>query len=189
MALHAAPVALSRMFLAAQLRAALPAVLAHSTLTPVQHANGWRRSFSAAAAPQPARRSEPPSTFNIPVSAATTACQPPSTATRNAAPVAASWPTLDFHNSSLSHLSTADLLRTYVVLKLCSYRGLVKHSDSLLRAAKRVLGSGAVDAIVRHTFFKQFVAGEDEADIKPTINMLRANGIGARRTACRVRCC
>jgi proline dehydrogenase len=41
------------------------------------------------------------------------------------------------------------------------------------------LGDGITFGVMRHTFMRQFCAGEDEADILPTINMLRANGIRA----------
>lgn len=52
-------------------------------------------------------------------------------------------------------------------------------ADALVRTSRRVLGDGLTFGVMRHTFMKQFCAGEDEADIMPTINMLRANGIRA----------
>lgn len=52
-------------------------------------------------------------------------------------------------------------------------------ADALVRSSRRVLGDGITFGVMRHTFMKQFCAGEDEDDIMPTINMLRANGIRA----------
>lgn len=52
-------------------------------------------------------------------------------------------------------------------------------ADALVRSSRRFLGDGITFGVMRHTFMKQFCAGEDEQDIMPTINMLRANGIRA----------
>lgn len=78
-----------------------------------------------------------------------------------------------------SSRSTGDLMRMYLVLKACSINPLVKNADALVRSSRRVLGDGITFGVMRHTFMKQFCAGEDEDDIMPTINMLRANGIRA----------
>lgn len=66
----------------------------------------------------------------------------------------------------------------YVVLKACSITPLVKNAEALVRASRRVLGDGFTFGLMRHTFMKQFCAGEKEEDLWPTINLLRANGIG-----------
>jgi proline dehydrogenase len=52
-------------------------------------------------------------------------------------------------------------------------------ADTLVRNSRRFLGDSITFGVMRHTFMKQFCAGEDEDDIMPTINMLRANGIRA----------
>jgi proline dehydrogenase len=52
-------------------------------------------------------------------------------------------------------------------------------ADALVRNSRRFLGDSITFGVMRHTFMKQFCAGEDEDDIMPTINMLRANGIRA----------
>ena len=55
--------------------------------------------------------------------------------------------------------SNAQLLRGVAVFSACSVKPLVSRADSGLRLVKRVLGRGAVNAAIRHTFFKHFCAG------------------------------
>lgn len=43
---------------------------------------------------------------------------------------------------------------------MCRIRPIVEHADTLLAVSKRVLGSTIVNSVVRHTFYKHFVAGE-----------------------------
>ncbi|KAF6251337.1 FAD-linked oxidoreductase-like protein [Scenedesmus sp. NREL 46B-D3] len=73
--------------------------------------------------------------------------------------------------------STGELLRMYLVLKACSITPLVKHAETLVHTSRHVLGDAFTFGVMRHTFMKQFCAGENEQDLRPTINMLRANGI------------
>lgn len=55
--------------------------------------------------------------------------------------------------------STSDLLRTLLVFKACQVRPLVRHADRLLKWSKRLVGSTLVNALVKQTFYRQFVAG------------------------------
>ncbi|KAF8071105.1 hypothetical protein HT031_001187 [Scenedesmus sp. PABB004] len=88
---------------------------------------------------------------------------------------------LDFddYRSIFSMRSTGELLRMYGVLQVCSITPLVRNADALVRASRRVLGDAVTFGVMRHTFMAQFCAGEAEADLWPTIAMLRASGIGA----------
>eukprot|EP00879_Flechtneria_rotunda_P002759 GHRR01002968.1.p1 GENE.GHRR01002968.1~~GHRR01002968.1.p1 ORF type:complete len:566 (+),score=216.84 GHRR01002968.1:798-2495(+) len=64
-------------------------------------------------------------------------------------------------------------------MQACSITPLVKHAESLVRTSRSILGDTITFGVMRHTFLKQFCAGECEAHLWPTINMLRANGIKA----------
>lgn len=66
-----------------------------------------------------------------------------------------------------------------VLLQTCSITPLVRNADALVKASRRFLGDTITFGVMRHTFMKQFCAGETEEDLRPTIDMLRANGIGA----------
>lgn len=70
-------------------------------------------------------------------------------------------PKLNFNDYStvFKTRSTTQLLRAYVVLKACSFPGLVKHADKLLATSRRLLGDTITFGIVRQTFFKHFCAG------------------------------
>uniref|UniRef100_A0A8C7ZIV2 Proline dehydrogenase n=1 Tax=Oryzias sinensis TaxID=183150 RepID=A0A8C7ZIV2_9TELE len=64
-----------------------------------------------------------------------------------------------------------ELLRSLVVLKLCSYDFLLVHST--------VLGQKAFHQLLKMTFYGQFVAGEDQNAIKPLIEKNLAFGVGS----------
>lgn len=55
----------------------------------------------------------------------------------------------------------------------------MRNADALLHAAERLLGTTITHSLVRHTFFNQFVAGEDGDSIQPTVARLHAHGIGS----------
>lgn len=127
--------------------------------------------FAAAAQPQPVNQDDFESFVRVP---------PARLDKSKPVPRRSDQPPLDFTNpqASFTHMSNFELARSYLVLKLCSFKGLVKNSNMLLNAANSVVGPRLVERIVKETFFAQFCAGEDEASIQPTIQMLRANGVG-----------
>lgn len=79
---------------------------------------------------------------------------------------------------SLQDRSTAELLRSYLVFRLCTLKPLVKHGASLLKLGESVSPS-LTHFIVKSTFFAQFCAGEDAQSIQPTIRSLIGRRIGA----------
>lgn len=88
---------------------------------------------------------------------------------------------LDFDDVSLSFASktTQELLRAYVVYRICTIRPIVSAADTLLSLSQKVLGRSITRAIIKPTFFSQFCAGESAADIGPTIASIQRGGLGA----------
>mmetsp|Transcript_1737 Transcript_1737/g.1984 ORF Transcript_1737/g.1984 Transcript_1737/m.1984 type:complete len:607 (-) Transcript_1737:1354-3174(-) len=78
-----------------------------------------------------------------------------------------------------SKIPTYKLLRAWGVLKLCSFSPLVRNSEKLLEFSSRVFGKHFVKRMIKPTFFLHFCAGENEHEIKPTIQFLQSNGIGS----------
>lgn len=72
--------------------------------------------------------------------------------------------------------STLDLFRGLLVLNAC--RGpLVRRADTFL-AVGNAVSPALVNAIVRHTFFKHFCAGETEAQARETFAKLKEFNVG-----------
>lgn len=74
------------------------------------------------------------------------------------------------------------------LLQACSITPLVRNADILVKASRKCLGDTVTFGVMRQTFMKQFCAGETEDDLWPTMDMLRANGIGAIIDYAGVRC-
>lgn len=55
--------------------------------------------------------------------------------------------------------SNLDLMRSLAVFQMCRLRPIVDNADSILAWSKRIFGSTLVNAVVRQTFYKHFVAG------------------------------
>lgn len=77
------------------------------------------------------------------------------------------------------NVPTWNLVRAWAVFSACRWAWLVQNADRLLGAARKLLGDRVVSLVVRPTFFKHFCAGESEDTIRPTIEFLNRNGIGA----------
>jgi proline dehydrogenase len=54
----------------------------------------------------------------------------------------------------------------------------VNNAEKLLNVSSKVLGTTFTNAVMKHTFFKHFCAGEYSADMKPVIDRLQENNIG-----------
>ncbi|KAK2711260.1 hypothetical protein QYM36_012444 [Artemia franciscana] len=66
--------------------------------------------------------------------------------------------------------SFSELLRSYLVFSLCSSSTLVENNMKLMKLGKAVLGKKLFEKLMRATFYGQFVAGKDQAEIKPVID-------------------
>lgn len=81
-------------------------------------------------------------------------------------------------STAYSTLTTADLVRAYLVFRACGLRPLVAHADAVLRTTYKVLGKSVTEALVKSTFFKHFCAGETAQGIRPRVERLRKAGVG-----------
>ncbi|OQR93048.1 proline oxidase [Thraustotheca clavata] len=89
--------------------------------------------------------------------------------------------TLDFSQTEriFARKNTPLLARAYVVFTTCQIPFLVKNSMGLIDASYKVLGDKLTNYGLKQTFFGHFCAGEDAADIQPTLKQLDEAGIGA----------
>ncbi|XP_078277634.1 proline dehydrogenase 1, mitochondrial-like [Rhinoraja longicauda] len=96
-----------------------------------------------------------------------------------AAPAPAPMP--DFSNPREAYRSktSAQLLRSLLVFRLCSYTLLVDRHKELINLSRALLGKWLFRKLMKMTFYGQFVAGEDQEDIKPLIRRNRTFGVGS----------
>ncbi|GMK59283.1 hypothetical protein CspeluHIS016_0702980 [Cutaneotrichosporon spelunceum] len=83
--------------------------------------------------------------------------------------------------SNIASIPTRELVRAYAVYAACGIPALVDYAPVLLNAFAKspIPGVSAVaNAVIRRTFFEQFVAGEDLPETMETISRLNARGIG-----------
>ena len=75
----------------------------------------------------------------------------------------------------------ATLLRSLLVFRLCRVPLIVKNARPLLAGLQRLplLGPPLAHALIRRTFFAQFVGGESEAELAPLVAALAREGVGS----------
>ena len=81
------------------------------------------------------------------------------------------------HQAAFKSKTTWEVLRAYVVFNLCAIRPLVDHNEKLMKLGQAVLGKALFGAIMKRTFYGQFVAGENRAGIKPVIHRMHTFGV------------
>ncbi|CAH0758844.1 unnamed protein product [Diatraea saccharalis] len=72
---------------------------------------------------------------------------------------------------------TSELVRAYLVYQICSVNWIVENNDMLMKRLRQVVGKRLFEIIMKSTFYGQFVAGEDQNKIKPTVERLRSFGV------------
>lgn len=89
--------------------------------------------------------------------------------------------TMNFENTQEAYKSKPswELLRSLMVLWLCSIDSLVDRNQQLLQLSRKLLGQNLFEQLMKMTFYGQFVAGEDQESIKPLIRRNRAFGVGS----------
>lgn len=86
---------------------------------------------------------------------------------------------LSFNDTRVVYKSKtlSQLLRNYFILGLCKSDLLVKNNERLMKLSRALLGKRLFEALMRQTFYGQFVAGEDERAIVPAIRHLSSFGV------------
>ena len=128
----------------------------------------------------------PPQTLATTTTAPPSPPPPPATTAPTTATTAAKTNTntttaLDFDNPREAYRNkpTSEIIRSLFVFKACQQRWLVNNADLILSKSKSIFGASLVNWTLKHTFYRQFVAGVDAADIQPILQRLRASGVGA----------
>lgn len=75
--------------------------------------------------------------------------------------------------------STWEILRAYIVFKICSIEALVENNQKLMRLGHKILGKKLFEKIMEGTIYGHFVAGADQVTIQPNIQRLREFGVKA----------
>jgi proline dehydrogenase len=70
------------------------------------------------------------------------------------------------------------LVRAYGIFKICAIRPIVQNCETLYNLGLRLVGQTVTHEVMRRSFFAHFCAGESATDIKPKLEMLRAQGVG-----------
>ncbi|CAE6499008.1 unnamed protein product [Rhizoctonia solani] len=85
----------------------------------------------------------------------------------------------DSNTSPPGSTTLGSLARSYLVYSLCSVPPLVNHSPSILNTCANIPGLRELsEAVVRRTFFAQFVGGDSLPDTLPLITSLRQQNTG-----------
>ncbi|XP_038059543.1 proline dehydrogenase 1, mitochondrial-like [Patiria miniata] len=75
--------------------------------------------------------------------------------------------------------TTVEVARAFLVFKLCQLNFLVTHNKEIMKFSRKILGKRLFELAMDATFYGHFVAGRDQASIKPTIDRLAQFGVGS----------
>jgi len=81
--------------------------------------------------------------------------------------------------SSFKKKSSADLVISLVILRLCTLEPLVKYAPKILQASIYAKLDTLVFWIIKKTFFSHFCAGETLDEVEPVISKLHGAGVGS----------
>lgn len=73
--------------------------------------------------------------------------------------------------------STAELLRSAAVLRLCQVKPLVRHANELIGLGERIFGPTVTHGVIGATFYRQFAAGYDVPDVRASAQAMIARGV------------
>jgi len=86
---------------------------------------------------------------------------------------------LDFsdHKTVFKYKSMFDLVRSLSILRVCSINMFVDNALPLMKRAEAVFGSRLFSAVARPTFYRQFVGGDTEEELRQTCELMRESGL------------
>jgi len=84
----------------------------------------------------------------------------------------------DDTKNAFASKSNFELLRSWLIFKVCAIGPVVRHCDTLYNISLKILGGKLTHGIMRHALFNHFCAGETSKDIVPKMNRLKGFGVG-----------
>ncbi|KAK6732501.1 hypothetical protein RB195_016714 [Necator americanus] len=86
---------------------------------------------------------------------------------------------LSFRNTKEAYKSKTnfEIIRAYVVLRLCAFQTLVKHNQKILATLRATLGQTLFKKVLKNTFYGHFVGGESLDEIEPVVARLKHFGV------------
>ncbi|OBS72754.1 hypothetical protein A6R68_12625, partial [Neotoma lepida] len=92
-------------------------------------------------------------------------------------PSTGGWKPLRFDGGAFHLRGTSELARAWLVLRLCAWPSLVTHGLAFQAWSQRLLGSRLSGALLRASFYGQFVAGETAEEVRGCVQQLKALGL------------
>eukprot|EP01135_Chromosphaera_perkinsii_P009447 Nk52_evm5s1762 gene=Nk52_evmTU5s1762 len=87
---------------------------------------------------------------------------------------------LNFRDAKVAYRneSSFELIRSILVFKACSMKWLVNIAPNILKFAEKAGIEKPIYAAIKHTFYKQFCAGERAGEVHPVISKLERSSVG-----------
>jgi len=85
--------------------------------------------------------------------------------------------TFEDHGAAFKSKTTWEVLRALMVFQVCGINVVVDNNEKLMKLGQTVLGKKLFALVMKHTFYGQFVAGEDTVRIAPVIDRMRGFGV------------
>jgi hypothetical protein len=86
---------------------------------------------------------------------------------------------LTFENSEIAFKakSNFDLIRGYIVFRLCGINYLIDNQKTLLNVSRKLLGKSLFSSLMKNTFYGHFVAGENQDEIRANVTNMMKYGV------------
>lgn len=85
--------------------------------------------------------------------------------------------TFEDHRAAFKSKTTWEVIRAYLIFQICGIDAIVDNNEKLMKIGQKLLGKKLFAALMKKTFYGQFVAGEDTVGIIPTIERMKSFGV------------